>query len=147
MIPVLCTSGCECLQFLSGFSTWWCQSLALQFVSHCIFLLGFRPDDANSWHSRLWVAVVSLWVSSLFLPLALQTVSDYSSLLDLKPDDANPWLFRLSVAAVSLWILWLMIAILGSPVCEWPQFLWVLSLMIPILDSPVCEWLQFLCGF
>lgn len=98
---VHCFSGCEWLHFLTGFKAWWGLSLALQTVSSCRCWLSFKPDDANPWHSSLWVAAFPHWPLSLMRPILGPPVcGSYSFSLDLKPDDV----------------------ILGSSVCEWLQF-------------------------
>ena len=69
MMHILGVPVCEWLQFFAEFQAWWWLSLALQCVSGCSSLLDFKPDDANSWLSSVWVTAVSFWLLNLMMPI------------------------------------------------------------------------------
>ena len=127
IMPVLGSSECEWLLCLTVFQACWqCLFFALQDVSNCCALLGFKPtDNASPEHFSKWVAAMLCCVSSIltmpicgssvcewllcfavfqaywqYLSVILKSVSGDHAIMHFKPvDNANLWLFRMWVAS------------------------------------------------
>ena len=129
MMHVLNSSESEWLRLLAVYQAyWWCLCLALHAVSGCSGcggLLYFKhTNDIFPVCEQLqWFAMFKKYWWCL--SLALQNVSGYSGLLCFNhTDDACAGLPSWWVAAMAFCVLSvLMMSVLDSPGCEWPQWL------------------------